>query len=36
MPLYRRQEKDVQLLEFRCVPFAEEMLYGDLRARTSK
>jgi hypothetical protein len=32
MPLYRRQEADVQLLEFRCVPFADELLYGDLRA----
>lgn len=36
MPLYRRQEKDAQILEFRCVPFAEELLYGDLRARPSK
>ena len=32
MPLYRRQETDMQLLEFRCVPFTEELLYGDLRA----
>ena len=32
MPLYRRQERDVQLLEFKCVPFSEELLYGDLRA----
>jgi hypothetical protein len=36
MPLYRRQDKDAQILEFRCVPFAEELLYGDLRARPSK
>ena len=27
-PLYRRMEKDIQLLEFKCVPFTEEMLYG--------
>ena len=27
-PLYRRMEKNVQLLEFKCVPFTEEMLYG--------
>jgi hypothetical protein len=28
MPLYRRIEKDAQLLEFKCVEFAEELLYG--------
>lgn len=33
MPLYRRLEKDIQLLEFRCVPFSEELLYGDLRKK---
>jgi len=27
-PLYRRMEKNVQVLEFKCVPFTEEMLYG--------
>jgi hypothetical protein len=27
-PLYRRMEKDFQLLEFKCVPFTEELLYG--------
>jgi len=27
-PLYRRMEKNVQLLEFKCVPFTEEMLFG--------
>ena len=30
MPLYRRAEKDVRLLEFKCAEFAEELLYGDL------
>ncbi|RYG98062.1 MAG: hypothetical protein EON57_13000 [Alphaproteobacteria bacterium] len=30
MPLYRRMEKNAQLLEFKCVPFAEMYLYGDL------
>lgn len=30
MPLYRRVEENAQLLEFRCVPFSEMMLYGDL------
>lgn len=30
LPLYRRVEKNAQLLEFKCVEFAEELLYGDL------
>jgi hypothetical protein len=36
MPLYRRQDKNMQLLEFRCVPFSEELLYGDLRAPAAR
>ena len=32
-PLYRRMEKNIQLLEFKCVPFTEELLYGELRKR---
>jgi hypothetical protein len=31
MPLYRRQEKNVQILDFRCVEFVEELLYGQYR-----
>jgi hypothetical protein len=31
MPLYRRAEKNVQLLEYKCVEFAEEAVYGHLR-----
>ena len=31
MPLYRRMEKNVQLLEYNCVPYAEELMYGHLR-----
>jgi hypothetical protein len=31
MPLYRRMEPDARLMDFRCVEFAEEMMYGDLR-----
>jgi hypothetical protein len=30
MPLYRRIEPDMQLLEFKCVIFAEELMYGHL------
>jgi len=33
MPLYRRQERNAQLLEFKCVPFSEELLYGHLRRK---
>ena len=35
MPLYRRQEADMQLLEFRCVPFTEELLYGKFKKGAS-
>jgi hypothetical protein len=31
MPLYRRVEKHAQLMEFRCVEFAEDVIYGHLR-----
>ena len=27
----RRSEKNAQLLEFKCVEFAEEVIYGKLR-----
>ncbi|PYQ99362.1 MAG: hypothetical protein DMF96_07425 [Acidobacteria bacterium] len=31
MPIYRRMEPNMQLLEYRCVEFAEEFLFGNLR-----
>lgn len=31
MPLYKRVEKNAQLMEYKCVEFAEELLYGHLR-----
>ena len=31
MPLYRRKEPHVQLMEYNCVEFVEELLYGHLR-----
>jgi hypothetical protein len=34
MPLYRRVEPNAQLLEFKCVEFSEELLYGDLKKKT--
>ena len=36
MPIYRHKEKNAQLMDFRCVPFAEELLYGDLLADKDK
>lgn len=34
MPLYRRLDENVQVLEFKCVEFSEELLYGDLVKKT--
>jgi hypothetical protein len=31
MPLYRRVEKNAQIMESRCVEFVEELIYGHLR-----
>jgi hypothetical protein len=36
MPLYRHVEKNAQLLEFKCVEFSEELIYGHLRKKPSK
>jgi hypothetical protein len=36
MPLYRRLEKNAQLLEFKCVEFVEELIYGHLRKKAAK
>ena len=36
MPLYRRLEKNAQILEFKCVEFAEELMYGHLRKKPSE
>ena len=33
MPLYRRLEEHARVLEFKCVEFSEELLYGHLRRR---
>jgi hypothetical protein len=35
-PLYRRLDKNAQFLEFKCVPFAEELVYAHLRKETNK
>ena len=36
MTLYRRVEKNARLMEFKCVEFAEELLYGHLRKPAGK
>ena len=33
VPLYRRKERNARLLEFKCVEFTEELLYGHLRKK---
>jgi hypothetical protein len=35
MPLYRRSERNAEVLEFKCVEFAEELLYGKHRKQPS-
>jgi len=36
MPLYRRLDKSAQVMEFKCVEFVEELMYGHLRKQPSK
>jgi hypothetical protein len=36
MPLYRHVEKNAQLVEFKCVEFVEELMYGQYRKKTAK
>ena len=31
MPLYKRAEKNAQLMDFKCVEFVEELMYGEYR-----
>lgn len=33
MPLYRRQEKNVQIMDFKCAEFVEELVYGQWRKK---
>ena len=33
MPLYRRQERNAQLMDFKCVEFVEELMYGQWRKK---
>ena len=36
MPLYRRLDENMQLLEFKCIEFVEELMYGHLRKGVSQ
>jgi hypothetical protein len=35
MPLYRRLDKNMELLEYKCVEFVEELMYGHLRKKAN-
>jgi len=35
MPLYRHAEKNAQVLDFKCVEFSEELLYGKFKKQTN-
>src|SRR5947207_2238166 len=36
MTLYRKVEKNAQLMEFKCVEFSEELLYGQFKKQPTK
>jgi hypothetical protein len=36
MPLYRRIEPNAQLMQFKCVEFVEELMYGELRKKPTQ
>ena len=36
MPLYRHVEKDARLMEFKCVEFVEDLMYGEFNKKTNK
>jgi hypothetical protein len=36
MPIYRRLDKNAQVMEFKCVEFVEELMYGHLRKQPGK
>jgi hypothetical protein len=36
LPLYRHREKNARLLEFKCVEFVEETLYGDISKKPGR
>jgi hypothetical protein len=36
LPLHRRVDRNAQFVEFKCVPFSEELIYGHLRKKASE
>ena len=36
MPIYRRVDKGAQIMDFRCVEFVEDLIYGHLRKQPGK
>jgi hypothetical protein len=36
MPIYRRMDKSAQIMDFRCVEFVEDLIYGHLRKQPGK
>ena len=36
MPLYRHVEKDARLMEFKCVEFVEDLMYGEYNKKTKQ
>jgi len=36
MPLYRRLEENARLIEYKCIEFSEELLYGHLRKESGQ
>jgi hypothetical protein len=36
MPLYRHVEDNARLMEFKCVEFAEELMYGQFNKKAEK
>jgi hypothetical protein len=36
MPLYRRVEKNAEIMEFNCIEFGEDLIYGHLRKGAGK
>lgn len=36
LPLYRRLEEDARVLEFKCVEYAEDLMYGHLRREPTR
>jgi hypothetical protein len=33
MPIYKHAEKNAQLLEFKCVEFVEDLMYGQFEKK---